>query len=56
MGDMGERMLQLHLPGYWRLKGRPKRRFMDDVKDRKLVGMREERFKGYFGFVYSSHY
>ncbi|KAF7658937.1 hypothetical protein LDENG_00005840 [Lucifuga dentata] len=39
---IGRRMLRLELPGR-RPRGRPKRRFMDVVKeDMKLVGMREE--------------
>ncbi|KAF7651093.1 hypothetical protein LDENG_00116160 [Lucifuga dentata] len=39
---IGRRMLRLELPGR-RPRGRPKRRFMDVVKeDMKLVGVREE--------------
>ncbi|KAF7654546.1 hypothetical protein LDENG_00068520 [Lucifuga dentata] len=41
-GHIGRRMLRLELPGR-RPRGRPKRRFMDVVKeDMKLVGVREE--------------
>ena len=39
---IGRKMLRLELPGR-RARGRPKRRFMDVVKeDMKLVGVREE--------------
>ena len=39
---IGRRMLSFELPGR-RPRGRPKRRFMDEVKeDMKLVGVREE--------------
>ena len=42
---IGRRMLSFELPGR-RSRGRPKRRFMDVVKeDMKVVGVREERMK-----------
>ena len=42
-GTIGRRMLSLELPGR-RPRGRPKRRFMDVVKeDMKVVGVREGR-------------
>ena len=41
-GDIGRRMLEMELPGR-RPRGRPKRRFMDAVKeDMKVVGVRVE--------------
>ena len=41
--DIGRRMLRLELPGR-RPKGRPKRRFMEVVKeDMKLVGVKDEQ-------------
>ena len=42
MVNMGRKMMRLDLPDR-RSRGRPKRRFMDVVKeDMKLVGVREE--------------
>ena len=44
-GDIGRRMLEMELPGI-RPRGRPKRRFMDAMReDMQVVGVKSRRYR-----------